>query len=160
MANSILGDGSKRPAPPAPQVNRPFLVKLAVGSVVGLVLLLLGALELRDYIKEAPLREAVAAKNNEALIVNAQAALRDMASAEAGFSSKATNRRYGTLQELAGQGYLDRKYLDQVDGYSYRSTEATEVYFRIEAIPADPANPSFYINHSMVGHYLNGDPCF
>ncbi|HOB52415.1 MAG TPA: prepilin-type N-terminal cleavage/methylation domain-containing protein [Acidobacteriota bacterium] len=90
----------------------------------------------------------------------AQATLRNIASAEVAYSSKSTNRTYGTLQNLQSQDFLDRRFSaspTSFDGYSFTST-ATTTYFTVTGQAEDTANPDFYINHSMVVHYTNDDP--
>ena len=90
----------------------------------------------------------------------AQASLRNIASAEVAYSSKATNRTYGDLGDLASQDFLDKRFTagtPAFDGYSF-SSSATTTYFTVTATAEDTANPHFYINHSMVVHFTNGNP--
>jgi prepilin-type N-terminal cleavage/methylation domain-containing protein len=91
----------------------------------------------------------------------AQATLRNVASAEAAYSSKSTNRSYGnTLVPLQTQGFLDSRFSSgtaDFDGYTFAGV-GTTTYFTVTAVAQDTANPNFYINHSMVVHYTNGDP--
>ena len=90
----------------------------------------------------------------------AQASLRNIASAQVAYSSKSTNRAYGSLGNLATQGFLDARFNSGTaafDGYTF-SGGATTVYFTVTALAEDTANPNFYINHSMVVHYANGSP--
>jgi len=90
----------------------------------------------------------------------AQASLRNIASAQVAYSSKATNRAYSTLDNLATQGFLDARFSTGTaafDGYTFEGT-ATTVFFTVTGIADDTANPNFYINHSMVVHFANGTP--
>lgn len=90
----------------------------------------------------------------------AQATLRNIASAQVAYSSKSTNRTYGTLQNLQSQDFLDARFSaspTSFDGYSFTGV-ATTTYFTVTGTAEDTANPHFYINHSMVVHYTNGDP--
>lgn len=90
----------------------------------------------------------------------AQASLRNIASAEVAYSSKATNRTYGTLGQLASQDFLDARFsagTPSFDGYSF-SSSATTTFFTVTGTAEDTANPNFYINHSMVVHFANGNP--
>jgi prepilin-type N-terminal cleavage/methylation domain-containing protein len=90
----------------------------------------------------------------------AQASLRNIASAQVAYSSKATNRAYSTLDDLATQGFLDARFSSgtaSFDGYTFAGT-ATTVYFTVTGAPEDTANPAFYINHSMVVHFTNNTP--
>jgi len=90
----------------------------------------------------------------------AQATLRNIASAQVAYSSKSTNRTYGDLRDLASQAFLDARFSSgtaDFDGYEF-SGEATTVFFTVTGEAQDSANPNFFINHSMVVHYENGDP--
>jgi len=76
------------------------------------------------------------------------------------YSSKSTNRTYGTLPNLASQNFLDARFSSgtaDFDGYTFIGT-ATTTFFTVTAGAQDTANPNFYINHSMVVHYTNDDP--
>jgi len=76
------------------------------------------------------------------------------------YSSKATNRTYGDLANLATQNFLDARFSSgtaDFDGYTFIGT-ATTTYFTVTGGAQDTANPSFYINHSMVVHYTNNTP--
>jgi len=90
----------------------------------------------------------------------AQATLRNIASGQVAYSSKSTNRTYGTLANLASQNFLDARFSSgtaDFDGYTFIGT-ATTTFFTVTAGAQDTANPNFYINHSMVVHYTNDDP--
>lgn len=90
----------------------------------------------------------------------AQATLRNIASAQVAYSSKSTNRTYGSLADLASQAFLDARFSSgtgDFDGYTFSGT-ATTTFFTVTASAQDTANPNFYINHSMVVHYTNNDP--
>lgn len=90
----------------------------------------------------------------------AQATLRNIASAQVAYSSKSTNRTYGSLGNLASQAFLDARFSSgtgDFDGYTFSGT-ATTTFFTVTASAQDTANPNFYINHSMVVHYTNNAP--
>ena len=90
---------------------------------------------------------------------SAMATLRNIASAEAAYSSKMTHPRYGALADLASEHFLDQRFSGTAhfDGYTFTSADNTQM-FTVTGTPDDTTSPTFYINHSMVVHYSNDVP--
>jgi len=94
-------------------------------------------------------------------VLSAKLTLRYLSTAEVAYYYD-NNRSYGTLTDLSAKGLLDSRFRSDVanfDGYSYEGT-ADNGYFTITAIADDSSCPSFYINQSLVLHYVNGAPIF
>lgn len=88
------------------------------------------------------------------------AELRNIASAQAAYSTKASNKFvYGTLQQMASQSFLDSRFASATPnfaGYTF-SSSASSMAYTITASPDDAGNPVYYVNHSNAVHYASSN---